>query len=293
MKMESPGSRTSPISEPTLALPSFLAPPVFQGDPQKTRRAYFANIAWLAFFGSALAAVFGGMVGNARPMAQAIHLLAVALCVPMRAGLSRGHVDGVARASLVFGWTAITVLLVLVGTIRTPALGFYIVLVNGAGVMLGFRAMAWMIVVVAATVAALIVAPKQAWLPPAEVHVGMMQWVVSVAMVGAAGGLTHACLRFMGGALTDAELEIVERKSIAAELVARNAELARALEQVKTLTGLLPVCGWCRKVRADDGYWDQLESYVSARTDATFTHGICPDCRHEHFPSPQAGKPAN
>ena len=54
---------------------------------------------------------------------------------------------------------------------------------------------------------------------------------------------------------------------------------------MKTLRGLLPVCGRCRKVRADDGYWKQLEQYVSIHTEATVTHGICPDCRREHFTS--------
>jgi sigma-B regulation protein RsbU (phosphoserine phosphatase) len=56
------------------------------------------------------------------------------------------------------------------------------------------------------------------------------------------------------------------------------AELETALSQVKQLRGLLPVCAYCKKVRDDKDYWHQLESYVSAHTDARFTHGICPDC---------------
>ena len=50
--------------------------------------------------------------------------------------------------------------------------------------------------------------------------------------------------------------------------------------EIKTLSGLLPVCAWCRKVRDDEGYWDQIESYVAAHSDASFTHCICPDCRN-------------
>ena len=48
--------------------------------------------------------------------------------------------------------------------------------------------------------------------------------------------------------------------------------------QIKTLSGLLPICAWCKKVRDDRGYWEQIEQYVHSRTDASFSHGICPDC---------------
>lgn len=51
------------------------------------------------------------------------------------------------------------------------------------------------------------------------------------------------------------------------------------LAQVRELTGLLPVCAWCRKIKDDDGYWSQLEDYVARHSKASFTHGICPDCR--------------
>lgn len=54
--------------------------------------------------------------------------------------------------------------------------------------------------------------------------------------------------------------------------------LSEAVANVKTLSGLLPICASCKKIRDDEGYWNQVESYISKRTDATFTHGICPDC---------------
>jgi GAF domain-containing protein len=54
--------------------------------------------------------------------------------------------------------------------------------------------------------------------------------------------------------------------------------LAEALETVKTLEGLLPICAWCKRIRDDQGYWNKIESYLSSRTDADFTHGICPEC---------------
>lgn len=55
-------------------------------------------------------------------------------------------------------------------------------------------------------------------------------------------------------------------------------KLERALAEVKTLRGLIPVCAWCRKLRDDDGYWLSVEAYLLNHTDATCTHSICPAC---------------
>ncbi len=60
--------------------------------------------------------------------------------------------------------------------------------------------------------------------------------------------------------------------------------LEEALAQVKTLRGLLPLCAWCKKVRADDGYWKDLLVHVQEQTEAEISHGICPDCQAAHFP---------
>jgi len=65
------------------------------------------------------------------------------------------------------------------------------------------------------------------------------------------------------------------------ELKKLNSELKDALEQVKTLRGLLPICAWCKRIRTDDGLWQQVEQYISEHSDADFSHGICPDCRQK------------
>ncbi len=57
------------------------------------------------------------------------------------------------------------------------------------------------------------------------------------------------------------------------------AELKDALHHVKQLKGLLPICAWCKRVRDDQGYWHQVEAYVSDHTDAVFSHGVCPECQ--------------
>ena len=55
-------------------------------------------------------------------------------------------------------------------------------------------------------------------------------------------------------------------------------ELQTALADVKTLSGLLPICGWCRKVRDDSGSWNSLEAYLKKTSGRDVTHGICPEC---------------
>ena len=66
-----------------------------------------------------------------------------------------------------------------------------------------------------------------------------------------------------------------------------SAQLAQALEHVKTLRGLVPICAWCKRIRDDKGYWSQVEAYVQAHTEASFTHGICPDCLEKQRPKPR------
>jgi DNA-binding NtrC family response regulator len=61
------------------------------------------------------------------------------------------------------------------------------------------------------------------------------------------------------------------------------ARLEQALKEVKTLRGLLPICSHCKKIRNDSGYWTQIETYILDRTDAEFTHGICPECADTHY----------
>jgi DNA-binding response OmpR family regulator len=62
-------------------------------------------------------------------------------------------------------------------------------------------------------------------------------------------------------------------------LAERVRALEEALAQVKALQGLLPMCAWCKKIRNDQNYWQQVETYIAERSDARFTHSICPDCR--------------
>lgn len=66
-------------------------------------------------------------------------------------------------------------------------------------------------------------------------------------------------------------------------LADRIEELEEALATIKSLKGLIPICAYCKKIRNDGDYWQQLEIYISEHSDAEFSHGICPDCYDDHL----------
>lgn len=68
------------------------------------------------------------------------------------------------------------------------------------------------------------------------------------------------------------------------ELRRLNTQLEDALAKVQVLSGLIPICASCKKIRDDEGYWNQLEDYISAHSEAQFSHGICPDCARKLYP---------
>jgi hypothetical protein len=78
---------------------------------------------------------------------------------------------------------------------------------------------------------------------------------------------------------------IVERKIAEDERIRLIAELRKALAEVKTLSGMLPICSSCKKIRDDKGYWKQIETYIAQHSKASFTHSICPDCVKKLYPN--------
>jgi PAS domain S-box-containing protein len=77
---------------------------------------------------------------------------------------------------------------------------------------------------------------------------------------------------------------ITERKHAETEREKLIKELQKALDDVKVLSGLLPICSFCKKVRNDDGYWNQIEKYFSDYSELKFSHSVCQECAEEHYP---------
>ena len=73
------------------------------------------------------------------------------------------------------------------------------------------------------------------------------------------------------------------KASMEKKLREANAELEKALAEIKTLRGIIPICSECKKIRGDTGIWNQIEEYIESCSDASFSHGICPDCTEKLY----------
>jgi len=89
---------------------------------------------------------------------------------------------------------------------------------------------------------------------------------------------------------TQLKMEIKEREKAENEKEELINELQNALDDIKTLSGLLPICASCKKIRDDKGYWNQIEDFISSHTNAKFTHGICSDCAEKIYPGHDIGQ---
>jgi len=83
---------------------------------------------------------------------------------------------------------------------------------------------------------------------------------------------------------------LLKRKRIQEKNEQLVAELQQALDKIKTLGGLIPICSSCKRIRDDQGHWNQLESYLHEHTSADFTHGICPECKRRLYQHVDIGR---
>lgn len=97
--------------------------------------------------------------------------------------------------------------------------------------------------------------------------VSMLPWSLSFVLLGALLGIFY-----MKSKLANQE----KTKLI--------TKLRTSLAEIKTLSGLLPICSSCKKIRDDKGYWEEIECYITAHSEADFSHGICPECIEKLYP---------
>jgi hypothetical protein len=79
--------------------------------------------------------------------------------------------------------------------------------------------------------------------------------------------------------------DITARREVELEREHLIGELQKALADIRTLRGLLPICAGCKKIRDDRGYWRGLEQYLSEHAEVQFSHGLCPDCLSKYYPA--------
>ena len=97
--------------------------------------------------------------------------------------------------------------------------------------------------------------------------IDMLPWSLSFSLFNVIIGLYYGMLKV--------------EKMAQEELI---INLQKALSEVKTLSGMLPICAWCKKIRNDEGYWQKIEAYFKSHSDLDFTHGICNDCAKKEYP---------
>jgi len=85
-------------------------------------------------------------------------------------------------------------------------------------------------------------------------------------------------LKFRG--IIQTHLELLHMNQVLGE---ENRSLSDYLAEIQTLRGIVPICSFCKNIRDDKGYWEAVESFVSQRTEARFSHGVCPQCAREHY----------
>ncbi len=78
--------------------------------------------------------------------------------------------------------------------------------------------------------------------------------------------------------------DITEHKKADEDRERLITELRSALEEIKTLRGIIPICSFCKKIRDDKGFWNQVEVYIKEHSEVDFSHSLCPECAREHYP---------
>ena len=127
-----------------------------------------------------------------------------------------------------------------------------------------------------------------------------MQSPLEIEEIGPVGGDMHTFIsakfplhnaRGETYAICGISTDITSRKAAEADRERLIAELQSALSKVRLLSGFLPICASCKKIRDDKGYWQQIEAYIRDHSEAEFSHGICPDCSERLYPGLHPKKP--
>lgn len=123
---------------------------------------------------------------------------------------------------------------------------------------------------------------------------GMYAWEFRNTVNGHWYDIRDRAIPWIDGRVVRLEIatDITEKKVAEEEKERMIEELRHALAEVKTLRGIIPICAYCKNIRDDHGYWNQVEAYLSRHSEADFSHGICPDCLQKHFPDMEKRKAA-
>jgi hypothetical protein len=100
-----------------------------------------------------------------------------------------------------------------------------------------------------------------------------------------ANGLGIPMLRYLNRSRRKEYIRYLKEQHLSRELRDMVDQLRKAYQEVRTLQGLIPICSHCKKIRDDNGYWNQIECYIQDHSEAKFSHGICPECAKKLYPN--------
>ena len=99
------------------------------------------------------------------------------------------------------------------------------------------------------------------------------------------GGITGLIVNIYICRLKEAKTELIRaNEELESKVKERTVNLQKALDDIKTLKGILPLCSHCKKIRDDEGYWNQVDTYIQVHTEADVSHSLCPECIKELYP---------
>jgi PAS domain S-box-containing protein len=209
----------------------WLAPPVFPGDEAKTRHAALFNSTLLTSMALVVFMIIGNLAGNNVPLAvNGIDIGIFIVCLVLRRWAHRGWVKLASGMLLAIGLAGITAAVALMGTIRVPSAGAYIILVIMAGLLFDLGGMLAMAGLCTLTIAGLIIVENMGWLPRPNYTNSITQWITYTALFTWVGNLTLSSLRSTRQALTLAEQEISEHKR-ADEILHKSEALYRLISE--------------------------------------------------------------
>jgi diguanylate cyclase (GGDEF)-like protein/PAS domain S-box-containing protein len=218
--------RKEPPMIPTIK--RWFAPPVFEGDEEKTRRANLLNIGAMAIVTIPALAILGNLIGGKIPTSTFLTaLLAITIGLLLRHWLQRGKIATTGIGLMVIGFLLLTGAIASLGTIRAPTTATYLFFVILAGVLFDLRGTIFASIASSLAILGLILAENAGLLPRPDYAVTVTQWITYTALLGLTASLTYYANQTMRKALARAEKEIEERERLEMEL----RKLTRAVEQ--------------------------------------------------------------
>ena len=201
----------------------------------------------------------------------------------------RGHVRWAVRLYVWANFAAISAAAWVFDGVRSPAWQLYIWTITIAGTLLSpAYALAMAGGVTAYFLILFTLGRLGVYHPPLTLGIEGVVYVEiacrMIMLVSSVGLLTYLNMRSLREALARLRGEIAERTAMEQERERLIGELRESLARVRTLSGLLPICASCKKIRDDKGYWNRVEEYLTEHTDARLSHGICPECVARLYP---------